>query len=237
MHHRTLKLARQPATLQLFPARQARDSVVLKRTGTDEADVVLAHLRENDLRGEPGPDIKRAFEQLGANVAEVKPDNLAGAAAARWLNLSPQQRESAGLMAPSQALRQEINAIVRERLGRDGQVKGPALETERLISGGYTDAEKFIAANYSPGDVVGFHRPYKRLGVERGDELRVAEIDRETGTVNLRRKDGGIVGWIPHKLAARSDGVGVYRSESIELRQGDRIRWTRNDNGLGLINS
>ena len=29
----------------------------------------------------------------------------------------------------------------------------------------------------------------------------------------------------------------MYRSESIELRQGDRIRWTRNDNELGLINS
>ena len=29
----------------------------------------------------------------------------------------------------------------------------------------------------------------------------------------------------------------MYRCERIELRQGDRIRWTRNDNGLGLINS
>ena len=34
-------------------------------------------------------DVKRAFEKLGSNVAEVKPDNLAGAAAARWLKLSP----------------------------------------------------------------------------------------------------------------------------------------------------
>ena len=182
-------------------------------------------------------DIKKAFEKLGSNVAGVKPDNLAGAAAARWLKLSRQQRENAGLMAPSHALRQEINAIVRERLVRDGQVTGPALETERLISRGYTDAEKTIAENYAPGDVVGFHRPYKRLGVEKGDELRVAEIDRDAGTVNLRRKDGETVGWVPHKLAARSGGVEVYRCESIELRHGDRIRWTRNDNGLGLINS
>ena len=28
-----------------------------------------------------------------------------------------------------------------------------------------------------------------------------------------------------------------YRSEGIELRAGDRIRWTRNDDGLGLVNS
>ena len=29
----------------------------------------------------------------------------------------------------------------------------------------------------------------------------------------------------------------MYRSEGIELRAGDRIRWTRNDAGLGVVNS
>ena len=198
-----------------------------------QKEPVLKSAVEASLRG----DIKKAFEKLGSNVAEVEPDNLAGAAAARWLKLSPRQRDNAGLMAPSHALRERINSIVRERLIRDGQVKGPALETERLISRGYTHAEKSIAENYAPGDVVAFHRPYKRLGVEKGDELRVAGIDRDANTVNLRQKDGGTVAWVPHKLAARTGGAEVYRSESIELRAGDRIRWTRNDNGLGLINS
>ena len=71
-------------------------------------------------------------------------------------------------MAPSHVLREHINAIVSERLIRDGQVKGPALGSERLISRGYTHAERSIAANYAPGDVVAFHHPYKRLGVEMG---------------------------------------------------------------------
>ena len=47
-----------------------------------------------------GGDIKKAFEKLGPNVAEVEPDNLAGAAAARWLRLLPEQRENTGLIAP-----------------------------------------------------------------------------------------------------------------------------------------
>ena len=184
-----------------------------------------------------GGDIRKAFAKLGSNVAEVNPDNLAGAAAARWLRLSPQERQNAGLMAPSHALRVHINEIVRERLIRDGQVKGPGIQTERLVSRGYTHAEKTMAENYASGDVVAFHRPYKRLGVEKGDELDVAGIDRDANTVNLRRKDGEIVAWTPHKLAARTGGAEVYRTESMELRQGDRIRWTRNDNELGLINS
>ena len=182
-------------------------------------------------------DVKRAFEKLGSNVAEVRPDNLAGAAAARWLALSPEARAKAGLMAPSHRVREKINAIVRERLIRDGVVHGPAMKSERLVSRGYTRAEKSLAANYAPGDVVAFHRPYKRLGVEKGDELRVAGVDHETRTVRLEGKEGRSVLWEPGRIAARSGGVEVYRVEQMELQQGDRVRWTRNDKDLGLVNS
>ena len=198
-----------------------------------QRDPALKEAVEASLAG----DIARAFEKLGDNVAEVNPDNLAGAAAARWLALAPEARERTGLMAPSHALREGINGIVRERLTRDGVVHGPAMETERLVSRGYTNAEKALARNYMAGDVVGFHRPYKRLGVEKGDELRVAGVDRAAGTVTLAGKDGGPVGWEPGRIAARAGGVEVYRKETMELRAGDRIRWTRNDAGLGLVNS
>ena len=140
-------------------------------------------------------------------------------------------------MAPSHALSEQINAIIRERLVRDGTVKGPALTTERLVSRGYTNAEKSLAASYRPDDVVAFHRPYKRLGVEKGDELRVARVDQGAGTVTLAGNDGGAVTWEPGSLAARSGGVEVYKTDTMELRAGDRIRWTRNDAGLGLVNS
>ena len=79
--------------------------------------------------------------------------------------------------------------------------------------------------------------PYKRLGVEKGDELRVAGVDRAGGAVMLEGKDGQSVPWEPEKIGARSGGVGVYKREAMELRAGDRIRWTRNDTGLGLVNS
>ncbi len=182
-------------------------------------------------------DVKRAFDKLGSNVAEVKPDNLAGAAAARWLALSPEERANAGLMAPSHAIREQINAIVRERLVREGAVCGPAFLTNRLVSRGYTNPEKSLAANYSPGDVVAFHRRYKRLGVEKGDELRVKGVDHEGGAVILQGGHGREIRWEPRRLAARSGGVEVYKVERMELRIGDKVRWTRNDKELGLVNS
>ena len=198
-----------------------------------QRDPDLKQAVEASLKG----DIERAFDKLGANVAEVKPDNIAGAVAARWLKLSPEERENTGVMAPSHALRREINGHIRERLAREGRIHGPAMKVERLVSKGYTNAEKALAANYSIGDVVAFHRPYKRLGVDKGDERRVTGIYHENRTVLFEGKDGGTVAWRPGEIGGRQGGTEVYRAEGIELRAGDRIRWTRNDTGLGLVNS
>ena len=181
-------------------------------------------------------DVKTAFEKLGGNVAEVKADNIAGAVAARWLRLSPERRENTGVMAPSHELRQAINGHIRDRLAREGAIHGPAFESGRLVSHGYTGAEKALAANYAPGDVVAFHRAYKRLGVEKGDERRVVAVDHASRTVMLESGDGETVRWEPNRVAGRG-GAEVYRAEDIELRAGDRIRWTRNDARLGLVNS
>ena len=198
-----------------------------------QRDPALREAVEASLAG----DVGKAFEKLGSKVAEVQPDNIAGAVAARWLKLSPERREKTGVMAPSHELGRAINGHIRERLARDGAIHGPAFQGERLVSNGYTKAEKALAANYVPGDVVAFHRSYKRLGVEKGEERRVVEVDHRSSTVKLKGRDGGIVPWQPNRIGGRAGGAEIYRAEAIELRAGDRVRWTQNDEGLGLVNS
>ncbi|MDE0031532.1 MAG: conjugative relaxase [Deltaproteobacteria bacterium] len=188
---------------------------------------------EASLAGEIG----RAFDKLGSNVAEVKPGNIAGAVAARWLKLSPELRERTGVMAPSHELREGINAHIRERLAREGRIAGPALQTQRLVSKGYTAAEKTLISNYARGDVVAFHRSYKRLGVEKGDERRVQGVDHEKRIVHLEGPNGSTVAWNPSEIGGRRGGTEVYRADTVELRAGDRVRWTRNDKRLGVVNS
>jgi len=198
-----------------------------------QRDPELKQAVEASLKG----DIEKAFERLGSNVAEVKPDNIAGAVAARWLRLDEEARANTGVMAPSHQLRQAINGHIRERLAREGRIHGPTMESERLVSMGYTNAEKALAANYGAGDVVAFHRPYKRVGVEKGDERRVMGVDHKARAVLLDDRHGGRVAWKPEEIGGRKGGSEVYRAEEIELRAGDRVRWTRNDTGLGLVNS
>ena len=196
-----------------------------------QRDPALKEAVEASLKG----DVVRAFEKLGDNVAEVKPDNIAGAVAARWLRLPQEERENTGVMAPSHELRQQITGYIRERLAREGRIHGPAMEAERLVSKGY--AEKALAGNYAPGDVVAFHHAYKRIGVEKSDERRVVGVDHKTRAVLLDDGKGGRVAWKPEEIGGRRGGSEVYRAEDVELRAGDRIRWTCNDAGLGLVNS
>ena len=75
------------------------------------------------------------------------------------------------------------------------------------------------------------------IGVGKGDERRVLGVDRNRREVLLGGGPEGTVRWKPGEIAGRRGGSEVYQVERIELRAGDRIRWTRNDKALGLVNS
>ena len=62
-------------------------------------------------------------------------------------------------------------------------------------------------------------------------------VDAAIGTVFLEGPKGEEVAWRPRMAGAKRGGVEVYRADNIELRAGDSVRWTRNDMGLGLVNS
>ena len=181
-------------------------------------------------------DVKTAFAKLGENIRQVKYGDLGAETARHWLNLTPGEREATGVIAPTRALRDEINATIREGLVAEGVIAGPARQGEKLVPRDLTRAQMARAANYNVGDTVIFNRPYKRLGVEKGDERRVASIDRRWGTVHLEDARGNATPWGPGRIAGAKGGVEVYRSEAMELRRGDRVRFTRNDPTSGLTN-
>ena len=181
-------------------------------------------------------DVKTAFAKLGENIRQVEYGDLGAETARHWLNLPPGERERTGAIAPTRALRDEINATVREGLVAEGAISGPARQGEKLVPRDLTRAQMARASNYNVGDTVIFNRPYKRLGVGKGDERRVARIDRRWGTVHLEDAKGNATPWGPGRIAAAKGGVEVYRGEAMELRRGDRVRFTRNDPASGLTN-
>lgn len=139
-----------------------------------QKDEKLKSAVKSTLEGE----IKVAFKKLGNNVTEIERNKLVEEAAQRWLALSHSDRDNTGVIAPTRALRDSINRIIRERLLAAGEIHGPARTGAKLLSRGLTRAEADLQSSYAEGDTLVFNRRYQRLGVEKGDQRTVAGIDR-----------------------------------------------------------
>ena len=181
-------------------------------------------------------DVKGAFAKLGDDIRQVEYGELGAETARHWLDLPPEQREATGVIAPTRALRDEINATIREGLVAEGAISGPARPGEKLVARDLTRAQMARASNYGVGDTVIFNRPYKTLGVDKGDERTVARLIHNGHAVILADAKGNETEWRPFAIAGAKGGVEVYTSEAMELRRGDRVRFTRNDPASGLTN-
>ena len=171
--------------------------------------------------GDPGG----AISGLGNQVREAPPDQLGRTAAKRWLALPQVERERTAVLAPTHLIRGDINHTVREGLLDEGVLHGEALMIERLINQRLTRVEAADPKSYQPGDVVVFHRD--AYGCAAHDTCTVTGVDGVDGSeVELAHPDGKPRRFRPSGNAARN--LGLYDTSEIEIRAGDRIRWTRN---------
>ena len=198
------------------------DEILRQRTPELKAAVDAALDREPAL----------AVERLGGDVHEVDAGALGETAAHIWLGLDDAARRETALLAPTHELRERINDTVREALAEEGVLHGRRLTIERLVSRGMTRAQKGDIRNYAEGDEVVFLHDIWGGKARAGECFAVMGI--EDGRVRLEHADG-------RRLAIRPDGrvryqVEVYETRTIEIRAGDRIRWTRNDPARGLAN-
>ena len=180
------------------------------------------------LAGDPG----EAVELLGNSVHEVAHEELGEMAARTWLALDPAARDNTLLVAPTHALREEINRVVRETLADEGVLRGKTLRIERLVSLGMTRTEKGDRRNYREGDLVVFSQNLLNYRLKRDEILTVTGFDHDR--VMLLHPDGKPRRFRPADRIRYS--LDVYETRPIEIRAGDRIRWTRNDRKRSLIN-
>ena len=183
-----------------------------------QRDPVLRRAVLQAREGEPGA----ALEGLGERVREVPREALGAEAGRCWLALSPGERAGTLILAPTHAIRRQANVTVREGLEREGVLRGRVLAVERLVDRRLTRAQASAIGSYEPGDTAVFHRDV--FGCRANDVCTVME--HEAGRVVLAHPDGGQRRFRPSGNAAGY--LGLYDTERIELRAGDRVRWTRN---------
>ena len=164
-----------------------------------------------------------AIRELGEDrVVEVPREALGEEAARRWLALDAEKRGDTLILAPTHAIRRRANAAVRDGLADDGTLHGRALEIDRLVDRRLTRPQAAELSSYEPGDTAVFHRD--AYGCRKDDVCTV--VGHKDGMAVLAHPDGGERRFRPAGNARNY--LGLYDTEPIEIRAGDRIRWTRN---------
>ena len=214
-------------TEQLRPVDAGQPFRLLQKAGmaTATMDEVVRQrdldlLRAVKLTREGGPGA--AIEGLGQRVREAPREELGHEAAMYWLALAPEERDDTLLLAPTHTIRRQANEVVRAGLEREGTLHGRTLEIDRLVDRRLTRAQASDIGSYEPGDIAVFHRDH--YGCRRDDICTVIGI--EESRVVLAHPDGKERRFQPSGNAAWY--LRICDTERIELRAGDRIRWTRN---------
>jgi ATP-dependent exoDNAse (exonuclease V) alpha subunit len=165
-------------------------------------------------------------------------EKLAEGLVAEWTRLKPESRANTNILVLENATRLIVNAKVREALKVEGAVAAEEARLSILTPAGMTDQEKQFARFYSGGQVLVFARDNASLGIARDTEYRVVGAGRDAKgrqVVTLVDEHGRTIRWDP--LLSRPSQVNVFKEDTRNLAQGDRIQWRLVNHDLGVRNA
>ena len=151
-----------------------------------------------------------------------------------YLGRSTDERRGSLIIAPTRDDIRSINQQLRMGLVAEGVLTPIGTDQTILRDAGLNDVERTTASRYRAGDVIQFHRAYKKLGIEKGDYARVQVTDLNNGTLTIVAPDGGERLLTPK--AIKGGNLSVYRAETLDIRPGDQIRFTREDKDRNIAN-
>lgn len=176
-----------------------------------------------------------ALKVLGDRVVEAA--DPAAAAADMWLGLSAQEREATAVFASGRDARAIINQRIQDGLIAEGSVKGEAIHLTVYERVNTTREELRYASTYRQGQTLEVGRGGAQdVGIKAGryDVLKVhanGKVELSDGRRRIR--------FDPQKLSPteQRDRLQLSQKKDLQLRDGDRIRWTANDKERGLLNA
>ena len=211
------------------------DCVSLKkiyRQKTDELLKAVEHIYERD--------VDRSLMMLKNEILEKSdPDARHKLVSEDWLALNDRERRDAAIIVATNAERKAINQHVRSGLVRQGVLSREAREYISFTNRYLSSVETRMVGFYRIGDVVRFNvgrKLSKNKQIRENEYFDVVGINREKNELSLRSRENGREFAInPNRVGGNKvGGIEVFSEEKIELRRGDRIKWTDSRNSLGL---
>ncbi|MGH2416166.1 MAG: AAA family ATPase, partial [Microcystaceae cyanobacterium] len=144
-----------------------------------------------------------------------------------YLAIPPDERDRTLVLAGTNQERLEITQQIRAALKAEGSLGQTATLTQ-LKAKDLTSVQMKYTHNFEIGDAIVPIKNYKRRGLEKGKLYQV--VDKTKDTLTLKDEAGVTVTVDPLFEKA------VYSQSYMEIAEGDRLKWTKNDRKLGKRN-
>ena len=193
-------------------------------------------VREAQAAAQKG-DVKNALVRLRDYTIEAKGDG-AIVAAEQWLSLPESELDRTAIYASGRKIRSAVNEAVQTGLLANREI-GPGKMALRVLDRVNTTREELrYRASYLEGRVLEVLRREKSLGLMPG-EYRILDGRSDTKNVTVVNKRGRRISFDPSRLKAAqaNDSLSLFEERKLEVHEGDKIRWTRNDHKRGLFNA
>ena len=181
-------------------------------------------------------DIAAAFDVLKPDTIEVPFAHGPDTAAKLWADLPADKRDTTLLLASGRAMRSAGNAAVQSELKDRGELGGEGQRFDVLDRVTITREGARQLTGYREDRIIEFRTNLPSQDFERGDRGTVIGV--EDGKVRLEMPSGGVKLFEPERLPRNlaHDAVSIFQQKSIDIHEGDRIRFTDNDRDRGLLN-
>lgn len=159
-------------------------------------------------------------------------NSLANDAVRAYLSKSIKEQDNTLLISPTRALRDEINhEIVAAKLNPTV----PVYNFTTLRPKNMTKADYNFAASFKAGDVIRFNVAYQN-GINKGDYLTVKSIHPSSSSMVLD-KNGKDIFLSLRMNTDYSQKMQVFENHNLQLQEGLKIIFTKNNREHKLINS
>lgn len=146
-----------------------------------------------------------------------------------------EQRNSTLLISPTRKLRDKINNKIRIELKKENILKGMIEEYKALRQKDMTITDLRFAPSFSKDDVIKFNTNYSN-GINKGDYFTVIKTHERTNCLMLE-KNGKRTLYRLKKNVSYENKFEAFEKIDLKLQEGLKIRFTKNNKKLGLINS
>ncbi|MFC3058384.1 MobF family relaxase [Paenirhodobacter populi] len=185
------------------------------------------------IRGE----INAAFANLSEVATPARNQKFTDKVANSWLELKPSERERTGLIVLTNAVREEVNAAIREGLRGEGRIAANDTQIRSLAPHNFTKAEAAEAASYRINDVVVPIRDVKGVGLTGNTLYKVTDTSLRSNTITLRPEDGGLAIRVPLVAGGKAAASLIaYSPVERDFAPGDRVKFALTDRASGVAN-